>query len=154
VEALARAQAASEGVPDAEEQIGRLARAALDTDLVRTAVTGPYWRELYVAAPLEGVVVEGYVDLLYDDGEGLVIVDYKTDSVRSDDDATATADRYRHQLASYALVLEATTGRRVRGAALLFVAGGVGRTAWIDDLEAAKAEVSAWLTAAAGPPTV
>ena len=38
-------------------------------------------KELYVAAPVGDRVIEGYVDLLVETPDGLVIVDYKTDTV-------------------------------------------------------------------------
>jgi prevent-host-death family protein len=40
------------------------------------------------------LMMEGYIDLLYQDDDGLV-VDYKTDSWRSDTDLDATVDRYQ-----------------------------------------------------------
>lgn len=148
LEELARKRAEGEQVANAAGEVARLARAAVHSDVVRTAISHRHWRELYVAAPIphddgDGghTVVEGFVDLLYDDGDQLVIVDYKTDAVRSDADAAAAVERYRLQLAAYALALEHTTGRTVGEAVLLFVAGGTARPQWISDLEAAKSAV-------------
>jgi ATP-dependent exoDNAse (exonuclease V) beta subunit len=145
VDKTARAQASAEGVDDAAPEIARAARAALGSDVVRDAVDRPHWREVYVAAPVGVTLVEGFIDLLVDTPDGLLIVDYKTDQVRSDTDIDAAVARYRLQLATYALVLQISLGRPVARAALLFVSGGKARTRWIDDLGAAVVEVRALL---------
>ena len=77
----AAAQAAAEGVLGQEATIAALVRAALASETVRTAAARPHWRETYVAVPVEGMTLEGYVDLVYRDDAGLVVVDYKTDAV-------------------------------------------------------------------------
>ena len=62
------------------------------------------WRETYVAVPFDGITLEGYVDLVFRDDDGLVVVDYKTDAV----DAETRAERiahYRIQAAAYALAV-------------------------------------------------
>jgi ATP-dependent exoDNAse (exonuclease V) beta subunit len=108
---LSRAQAAAEGIDDRAAEIERLARNALDTDVVKEAVKGRYWRELYVAAPNEdGIVVEGFIDLLYESPDGLVIVDWKTDSVDEDAAAPALGERYGRQLRAYADTLASSAG--------------------------------------------
>jgi ATP-dependent helicase/nuclease subunit A len=48
---------------------------------VAAAAATRRWRELYVAAPLGDRAIEGYIDLLYETPTGLVLVDYKTDTV-------------------------------------------------------------------------
>src|SRR5439155_5832129 len=72
----AAAQAAAEGVPGRERIVAALARSALGSDLVRRAATRPHWREVYVGCPMGDGVLEGFVDLLYRDDDGLVVVDY------------------------------------------------------------------------------
>jgi ATP-dependent helicase/nuclease subunit A len=152
---VAAHQATVEGVADRAGEIERLARSAIGSSSVQAAVgSGRYWRELYVTAPLgrRGVIVEGYIDLLYESAEGdLVVVDYKTDAVRSDQDVDASLARYRLQGAAYAAVLEAALGRKVSACVFVFArrredpSGGgeaaVERT--LDDLPAAIAEVIA-----------
>ena len=65
-------------------------------------------------------LLEGYIDLLYRTDDGLVVVDYKTDQPRTDDDLDDRVERYRPQLAAYALAVEAVTGERVCRAVLVF----------------------------------
>ena len=82
--------------------------------------TRPYWRETYVAVPFEGITLEGYVDLVFRDDDGLVVVDYKTDAV----DAATRAERvahYRIQAAAYALAVAEATGEPVVRGVLCFL---------------------------------
>ena len=141
VEAMARAHAAAEGVPTRWAEVAALARAALDSAIVRRAVGGRHWRELYVAAPLGAGVLEGFVDLLFEGPDGLEVVDYKTDRVRSDDEVTRLSARYRLQGAAYAAAVEAATGRPVRRCTLLFLRGDDAIARPVEDLEAAMDEV-------------
>ena len=116
-----RAQATAEGIPERWEEVAGLVRAALDSEVVRTAVASQgFWREAPVAIPVGGGVLEGFIDLLYQDEDGLVVVDYKTDAVSSEE-VEATAQRYRLQAGSYALAVERATGERVSQVILLFL---------------------------------
>jgi len=83
------------------------------------------WREVFVAAEVEGVVVEGFVDLLWEDDAGLHVGDWKTDRVASAADRRAKADRYALQLATYAVALEHVAGRPVVEVVLVFCGDGV-----------------------------
>src|SRR5690606_12966568 len=67
LEAAARAQSAAEGVGDRWRSVQRRVQAAIDSPIVREAVaSGRYWREVYVASSVDGTVIEGFVDLLYE----------------------------------------------------------------------------------------
>jgi ATP-dependent exoDNAse (exonuclease V) beta subunit len=148
--AIASAQATAEGVEDRLGDIERLAAAALASQSVRAAVASTrFWRELYVAAPLGDTLVEGFIDLLYDSPDGLVVVDYKTDSVRTPAEVDAAVGRYRLQGATYAVALEHTLGRPVAAVRFVFTSGGGPSAAAVErdvhDLAAAKAEVLAAL---------
>ncbi len=121
---VADTQAKSEGVPQARSNIRSLAQSALESDSVREAATHQHWKELFVAAPVEGTVVEGYIDLLYRGPEGLVVVDYKTDDIHDDDIFQDKIDRYRLQVAAYALAVEHAAGERVTRCVLVFAQEG------------------------------
>ncbi|HUQ40640.1 MAG TPA: UvrD-helicase domain-containing protein, partial [Acidimicrobiales bacterium] len=114
---LARAQAAAEGIDDEVELVERLARTALESDVVKEAVQGRHWREMYVAAPLDiggtSMVVEGYIDLLYETADGLVVVDWKTDATSGPASVEALRDRYQGQVWAYGRVIAAALGTEV-----------------------------------------
>jgi ATP-dependent helicase/nuclease subunit A len=121
LEAAVVAQTMAEGVVGQEELIRALAQSALASELVKRAAAREHWRETYVGTSRpDGVVVEGYVDLIYRDDDGtLVIVDYKTDAVPAGAIGSRVA-YYKPQLDAYREALAAATGARVR-TALLFL---------------------------------
>jgi ATP-dependent exoDNAse (exonuclease V) beta subunit len=142
LDATARAQALAEGIPQREAEVRALARSLLQAPTVRGAVTsGRYWREVPVAAVVDGVTVEGFVDLLVETLEGLVVVDYKTDQVPTDADLDAAMDRYRVQGAAYALALERALGTPVARCVFVFARRRRAVEREVDDLRGAVAEV-------------
>uniref|UniRef100_UPI003D714B9A PD-(D/E)XK nuclease family protein n=1 Tax=Cellulomonas sp. Y8 TaxID=2591145 RepID=UPI003D714B9A len=92
-----------------------------DSELVRRAATREHWRETYVGTLRDdGTVLEGYVDLIYRDVDGnLVIVDYKTDAVPAGGLPSRVA-YYTPQIAAYVECLRDATGQDTR-AVLLFL---------------------------------
>jgi ATP-dependent exoDNAse (exonuclease V) beta subunit len=148
IDATAIAQAAAEGVVGAEQEIAARARAAIDSPVVREAVArGTYHREMYVAAPVDGYdgVVEGYVDLVVETPDGLVVVDYKTDAWADEGDLAAKVARYRLQGATYALALATATGRPVTRCVFVFLAPDGAQEREVSDLPRAVADVRALL---------
>ena len=141
------AQAAAESLGrQATSEVKRLVQRALQSNAVREAQSGDrYWRELYAAVEIDGVLLDGFIDLLYELPNGnLVVVDYKTDALQPGEPVDAAVDRYRLQAASYALILEASLGRKVEQCVLLFLHPGEERE--ILDLPAAIDEVKAALS--------
>jgi ATP-dependent helicase/nuclease subunit A len=60
----------------------------------------------------ETVLVQGIIDAWFLEGEDIVLVDYKTDSVT--EDAGELVEKYKMQLDYYREALERMTGRKVR----------------------------------------
>ena len=141
------------GMVEAADAIERAARAALSSVAAREAAAGRHWREVFVGASVESTTVEGFVDLLYEHGDGLVVVDWKTDAV---DDRAALAAKVAHyglQLATYAEALSQVTGRPVVRCVMVFCGSGRVREVEVADLPGRRAAVRsrlAALTAAAG----
>ena len=123
VDELAARAAVVEGLVGREGEIAALVRSVLVSGTVAEAVAAPQrWKELYVGAPVGDTVVEGYIDLLYERADGLVVVDYKTDAVDESSGTDALLGRYELQLASYAVALEAVAPDRPVVEARLVVA--------------------------------
>ena len=121
LEATARTQASAEGIRHRESEVLELSRVALGSEVVKRAVaSGKFWREVPVAAPLEGGIVDGFIDLLFEEEDGLVVVDYKTDSIAAKETAD-TAERYQIQGGAYALALQQVTGKPVKEVVFLFL---------------------------------
>ena len=149
---VAEAHAEAEGISQHTKTVAALAQSALESDNVREAAASDHWKELFVAAPVDGVVVEGYIDLLYRTPDGLVVVDYKTDDIHDDDVLEAKVDRYRLQLAAYSLSVEQAVGEEVNRCVLVFARQGREATEVVisgEDLAAAQQEVLRRLAEAA-----
>jgi ATP-dependent helicase/nuclease subunit A len=143
IDALARAQAAAESIPERAAEVAALARAACATEAVRRAAALRHWREVPLGAPVGGVLLEGFVDLLYElPDRRLVVVDYKTDAVRGAG-IDSRMERYRLQGGVYALLVAETTGREVARIEFVFAAAGETRT--VTDVGGVVEEVRARL---------
>jgi ATP-dependent exoDNAse (exonuclease V) beta subunit len=147
IETTAAAQAAAEGIIGMEHAIAARARAAVASETVREAVANGFRREMYVAAPIGHTTLEGYVDLVFRDDDGLVVVDYKTDAWRDEQDLEEKLARYRLQGASYALALELATGEPVTRCIFLFLDDAGAEARAVIDLPTAIDEVRALLAA-------
>jgi ATP-dependent exoDNAse (exonuclease V) beta subunit len=150
LEALVERECDLEAIVDLAPQAVARVRSALASDSVREAARSPHHRELYVAAPVGDRVIEGYVDLLIETVDGLVVVDYKTDSASSEAEIDAALRRYELQGAAYALALEVSTGLPVHEVRFVFCRpnGPVERR--VTDLPGAMARVRAHLAAGDG----
>jgi ATP-dependent exoDNAse (exonuclease V) beta subunit len=138
-QAEARQAAAAE---DADQKlVASMVSAALRSPSVTAAAQSDHWRELYVAASVDpGLLLEGYIDLAYRDGDGLVIVDYKTDGYQTSEDLDAKVAHYRLQGAAYALMAEAATGLPIKRMVFCFLGNGPAQERSLDDLPAAMKE--------------
>jgi ATP-dependent helicase/nuclease subunit A len=134
LDALCAAQAWAESVPEHKGEIRASVESALRAPIVAACATARHWKELYVAAPLGDVTIEGYVDLLVEMPEGLIVVDYKTDAVRSEAAIDAKLERYSLQGAAYAVAVEISTGRSIADVQFVFARPEGPITRSIDDL--------------------
>lgn len=126
IEAVARAQAVAEAVPDRAEEAASLIRYALGSEVAQRARTARRaLREVPFALTNDGTLLEGYADLIIEAEDGSIeVVDWKTDHVAP----TAVPDRLAHyalQAGIYVLGLETATGRKVTRVTYVFVSAGV-----------------------------
>jgi ATP-dependent exoDNAse (exonuclease V) beta subunit len=112
------AQCLAEGVVEYADVVTALVCSALASEVVQRAAARDHWRESYVGTPQpDGTVIEGFVDLIYREDDGsLIIVDYKTDAIPAAA-LDARVAYYAPQLEAYANVVPGS-GRPV----LLFLA--------------------------------
>lgn len=123
LEQAVASQCLAEGVVEHAGHVEALVRSALNSEIVRRAAPRPHWRESYVGMVQDdGTVLEGYVDLMYREDDGsLVIVDYKTDHVPAEAVEARTA-HYRPQMNAYKAVLQTATEKAI-ASHLLFLIG-------------------------------
>ena len=93
----------------------------MQSNIVRRAVASErIWREVPVAAPVGDGSLHGFIDLLFEEEDGLVVVDYKTDSVTAAQFPEVT-QRYRLQGGAYAHAVAQITGRPVKEMVFLYL---------------------------------
>jgi len=110
----------AEGAARAAEAAAR----ALALPVMARARRAPrVWRELRLWFPDGADLVEGKVDLVFEEDGGLVVVDYKTDHL-SAEQARAQAAHHAPQLQLYGRGLARATGMPVRERLVLFTALG------------------------------
>ena len=141
VDEQAARQADVEGIPNHAGVVAAMTRSALASDAIQLAAKSRHHKEIYVAAPMGDRIIEGYIDLLVETPDGLVIVDYKTDTVRSEADVDAKLATYELQGAAYVLALEASTGMTVADCRFVFCRPTGALERRIAHLEAAKDRV-------------
>jgi len=145
VRAHVEQQCELEAIADLADTVESMVVAALASPAVRLAAESPHHKEMMVTAPVGDAVIEGYIDLLVERPDGLVVVDYKTDSARSEAEIAAALDRYELQGAAYAVALEVVTGRPVVDCRFVFCNPGGAVERSVRDLRGATARVRASL---------
>ncbi|MBW7460101.1 PD-(D/E)XK nuclease family protein, partial [Paenibacillus sepulcri] len=71
----------------------------------------------------EPILIQGIVDCMFDDGNGLVLLDYKTDKIYMKQ-WSAAAERHRFQLSLYAEAISRILDRPVMACYVFFFDGG------------------------------
>ncbi|WP_246120410.1 helicase-exonuclease AddAB subunit AddA [Cohnella terricola] len=79
--------------------------------------------EALAPASGETVVIQGVIDCLFAEEDGLVLVDYKTDALKGQDAANA-AEKHRYQVEKYAEAVRGIAGAPVKEAYVYFFDGG------------------------------
>ena len=69
----------------------------------------------------DAILLQGVVDCCFETPEGLTVVDFKTDHVRSAEDLALRVEQYRPQLEAYTLALERVLEKRVSRRVLYFL---------------------------------
>ncbi|MDQ0733111.1 UvrD-helicase domain-containing protein [Arthrobacter sp. B1I2] len=117
---LAERIASASGLSD-PEGLAERARSALRSAPVQRAADREHWLELPVVTSMDGVTLEGIIDLMYREDDGtLVIADFKTDISVPQERLAA----YWRQLSTYAGMVERITGQTVRELVLIFCRAG------------------------------
>jgi ATP-dependent helicase/nuclease subunit A len=116
IAAIARTQGRIVGATDPEIEaaiavVGRVVEHPLLAAAAAAANNGRCYRETPVTLRLEsGVIVEGIVDLAYQDAGEVVVIDFKTDR-----ELQGSLETYRRQVQIYAHAIAVATGRPARG---------------------------------------
>ena len=124
VKILSQMKAAAHSIPDAAEKLGKLCLKTISHPLMdRVRRSLRFFREVPFSVSYQEKIVEGKIDLLFEERDGWVIVDYKTDDVS----AEALEKRfqiYRDQGKWYARAMEKSAGGSVKEVIFFFVRPG------------------------------
>jgi len=121
LKALAQIKAVEQSIPGMADQIAELGGQTLSHPLMdRVRKAKRFFREVPFSVFLAGKIMEGKIDLLFEEEEGWVVVDYKTDEV-SGDALQERFEAYKEQGIWYARAVEEATGERVKEVAFFFV---------------------------------
>ncbi len=146
---LARVVAEEFGLAGREDEIEDLARKALRTNTVQLALaadTGRVLREVPFTAVLPDApdappgVAEGRIDLLFERGGAMTVVDFKTDRVTTPKEIEERTATYRNQALVYAWATQLATGRPVREVVFVYARPGVERAIAVDAAFMVEAE--------------
>jgi ATP-dependent exoDNAse (exonuclease V) beta subunit len=81
------------------------------SDIARKLSSKKLYREVPVFALIDDTLIDGVIDLLWEEEDKLVVADYKTDEGSAED----IWGKYRDQINCYCRALHAVTGRKVSG---------------------------------------
>ena len=122
VQGLARMACAEEGIDALAPEVTGLVEGLLRSEPIqRAAASDRVLREMPYAFEEEGILFRGVVDLLFEEEDGFVIVDYKTDPWPPPEAAQA---RYNRQAKAYRRAVERISGRPVKEVLFVFAASG------------------------------
>lgn len=140
LDALCEIQAKRES--QSASEVNRLVRSALEAPILKRAAGMKQMREAYFSAQLEGVLIEGYIDLFaWDEANTCLILDYKTDLALTDAAVEEKMKSYRLQAACYSLMVKANFPEMKPEACLIFLRRGAQGEQKVLDLEEAEEEV-------------
>jgi CRISPR/Cas system-associated exonuclease Cas4 (RecB family) len=118
---------AGQAVEQASAEARKLVEAFHASELGRRAARASHReREFEFVMAIENVVLRGQIDLWFEEGGELVLVDYKTDDIKPRETAVR-AEFYAPQLRLYALALERIVGRFPAKAYLYFLRPNIAR---------------------------
>jgi ATP-dependent exoDNAse (exonuclease V) beta subunit len=125
IEAVARAQAVAEAIPEQTEAVAALVKNALTSKAAeRVRAAKRAWREVPFGFQHEEFTIEGFIDLLIEDQDGeLEIVDWKTDAI-TETELPARIQEYTLQAGIYVMGLREATGRMPKQVTFVFVSRG------------------------------
>ena len=116
---------------------------ALATELIRNSMSGGVlaraaaasrrWRELAFMFELDGRMIRGFIDLVFEEEGKLTLVDFKTDKIAANE-ADQKALFYANQGGAYVMGLEAATGLEVHELVFSFLRPGVDVSCPVDDV--------------------
>ena len=123
VKTIARALGAEAGLDEAAVERGVvLVEWGLSSSVLGRAARSPrLWKELPFVYRHRDDLVEGFIDLAFEEDGNIVLVDFKTDMVKSEKELEEKVRLYAPQGMIYATALEKITRKKVKEVIFLFL---------------------------------
>jgi ATP-dependent exoDNAse (exonuclease V) beta subunit len=122
------------GYPDLAREVESLVLKAIQSRIIKEAIAAPRcFREMPFAAAGDGYLTEGRIDLVFESGGTLTVVDFKTDDVATEPEIASRVAAYEAQALIYARAMTQVTGLPVDRVVFLFIRPGVEKTVKVDD---------------------
>lgn len=103
------------------KKAGEVVKEALGSPLLRRAMaSGDYQKEVPFGYQANGTIVEGVMDVVFREGDGLVVLDFKTDLVKRED-LHSKKKHYQPQANVYSNAVRAIFGQRPKEVVLFFL---------------------------------
>jgi ATP-dependent exoDNAse (exonuclease V) beta subunit len=130
LEAIAAAVCAESGIAPATAEVFELSRRCLAAPSVQRALRSVrHQREVPFSAVLDdGMHLVGRMDLVFREGDELVVVDFKTDGVTTAEELDTATIKHSGQAAAYAEATERATGLTVREVVFVYARAGSERS--------------------------
>ncbi len=137
---LSEEAAAEQGRPDLAAAVRDLVDRALRAPIVKEALASPrLHREMPFAIAGDTWISEGRVDMVFESGGALTVVDFKTDDVSTEAEISARLETYRPQALLYGRAMAQVAGLPVRNVVFHFIRPGVQRSLAVDERFLAEA---------------
>jgi ATP-dependent helicase/nuclease subunit A len=126
LDAVTHGVCAEAGLLDREPEVREMAKRCLASPSVQRALeSDTVQREVPFTTVYDGGIAVGRVDLVYRGGDGLVVVDYKSDDVTAESAEAHALEHHSGQAEVYARALEQATGVAVKRVVFVFARAGV-----------------------------
>jgi ATP-dependent helicase/nuclease subunit A len=124
VKNLSQMRAAGQSIPEAAETLANLCLKTIGHPLMdRVRLAQRFFREVPFSVTDEEKIIEGKIDLFFEEPDGWVIIDYKTDDVHGEP-LEKRFNSYREQGRWYARAVKKATGSVVKEVLFFFIRSG------------------------------
>lgn len=103
------------------ERAGEMARVALASPLLQRVIkSGNYQKEVPFTYKNNGIIMEGVMDVVFQEGDDLVVLDFKTDLVKQEN-LNGNIEHYKPQVRVYSDAIQAVFGKPPKEVILFFL---------------------------------
>ena len=122
VDEIASREASLEGADaDLADRATAIVKQVLSSDLVRRITSADrYYKEVPFAFKEDGTIVEGVIDVVFEESDTISVVDFKTDMV-TEDALKERAEAYRNQMETYRAAVARACGKPPKEVILFFL---------------------------------